>query len=51
MVFMIVLRNSFDTYTAKDSVNDRLYMTESEVLRDFDKLQAETRYPLAIAGA
>jgi hypothetical protein len=50
MIYMIVRKNSFNLYTAADSVDDRLYMSEGEVLRRFEELQEQLKYPIAIAG-
>jgi hypothetical protein len=50
MVYLIVRWNSLRLYTAADSVDDRIYMTESEVLRRFDELQEQHKEKLDIAG-
>lgn len=47
--YMIVYWNEMNIYSSKDSVDSRLYMTESEALGRFAKLQCECMEELTIA--
>ena len=50
MAFIIVKANGCNEYTFQDSVDDRLYMTEAEVVVRIDELQKRFDEPLTIAG-
>ena len=49
--YMIVYWNEMNIYSGKDSVDDRLYMTEHEVLGRFAQLQKGYMEELTIVEA
>jgi hypothetical protein len=49
MPFIIVRKNRINIYDINESIDTRIYMTESEALTRLDKLQRDYDVPLTLA--